>query len=364
MLRKESMTTTTTKPIRADFYTNGTASHCWRIDGVADWLNFYTEEHAIYVAEWTKWKGKPGEGANLVIVEMLTSEDMVRECHARGAKVIYETDDAMIDSYGDERKNLQKIGKEFREASIRTMNACDAMIVTTQRLKESYLPFVNIPIYVIPNYIDFYWYGRERLNIERTTDEVRIGWFGSKGHLEDLRLVVPVLREVLEKYPQAKFVYAGFGGMSSDSLSTEATWGEDILKEIPRERREFVVGVGEDVWPMKHRTLDLDIGIAPLIDDTFNWCKTPIKWLEYGVLETPAVCSPVLYSDYVTDNVNALIAKDHKEWVEKLSALIEDKELRRKIGENARLEAENNWDLEDHKEEFLRVFQEVVYGRD
>jgi glycosyltransferase involved in cell wall biosynthesis len=355
--------TTTTKPIRADFYTNGTASHCWRIDGVADWLNFYTEEHAVYVAEWTKWKGKPGEDANLVIIEMLTSEDMVKDCHAHGAKVIYETDDAMIDSYGDERGNLQKVGGEFRDASIRTINSCDAMIVTTERLKKSYEGTITIPIYVIPNYVDFNWYGKGKLNIERTTDEVRIGWFGSRGHLEDLKMVTPAICEVLDKYPQAKFVYAGFGGMSSDSVATEATWGEDVLKDIPRERREFVVGVREDVWPMKHRTLDLDIGIAPLIDDTFNWCKTPIKWMEYGLLGTPMVCSPTLYSEYVKDGENALIANNHKEWVKHLSALIEDAALRKKIGEAARAEAENNWDLEDHKEEFLKVFQEVVYGK-
>lgn len=350
---------TTTDEINIVFFGNSTASHCWRIDGIAHWLNQETS-HACYVTEWSKWNGKLPEETDLVIMELLTSPDMVDECHEQGAKVIYEADDAFIDTYGKERKNLEHVSKDHKETTIETIKRCDAMIVTNKTLKENYARFVDIPIYVLPNYMDFNWYGEGKINIERTTDEVRIGWFGSQGHLEDLEMITPAINQVLEKYPQTKFIYCGFGGMSGDSIATEVGWGEDIFKDIPRNRREFVPGVREDIWPMRHRNLDLDIGIAPLIDDYFNKCKTPIKWMEYGVLGTPAVCSPTLYEDVIKHGKTGFIAKSLGDWVKYLSELIEDKKLRERVGEAAKDEVYNKYNLKDHKEKWLGVFKKVL----
>lgn len=348
--------------INTVFFGNGTASHCWRIDGVARHLNADTP-HACYVTEWNKWNKKLPEGTDIVILELLTSPEMVEDCHKQGAKVIYEADDAFLDSYGKERKNLDHLSDDHKEKTIETIKKCDAMIVTNETLRDNYRRFVDIPIYIIPNYVDYEWYGEGRFNIERTTEEVRIGWFGSQGHLEDLQMVIPALKQILDKYPHTKFIYCGFGGMSSDRLVTEAGWGEDVFKELPRNRREFVPGVREDLWPMKHRSLDLDIGIAPLIDDYFNKCKTPIKWMEYSILSTPSVCSPTLYSEVVENCRTGFIAKSVEEWVEHLSALIENKDLRKRIGENASKEVYNKHNLKDHLDEWLVVFKEVLRGK-
>jgi glycosyltransferase involved in cell wall biosynthesis len=340
------------------FFHNGTASHKWRIGGVAERANRETE-HAIYVTSHMNWN-KSIVDADLVIIEMLASPDIVETCHQQGAKVIYEADDAFIDSYGNERKNLQKLTDSHRKTVIDVINKVDALTVTNETLKKNYSRFTDKPIYVLPNYIDLEWYGTDKLNIERTTDEIRIGWFGSHGHLEDLQMVIPALNEVLDKYKNTKLIYCGFGGMSSNSLATEAGWGEDVFKDIPRERREFYPGVREDFWPMKHRFLDLDIGIAPLVDDYFNACKTPIKWMEYGVLKTPSVCSPLLYKDVITHGDDGLIARNHKEWVNLLSDLIEDKEFRKEMGDRAFTTVTTKHNLDNHWSDFLDVYNKVL----
>ena len=347
--------------INAVFFGNGTASHCWRIDGIAERMNRETP-HAIYVTEHKKWNNSLPEGCNLVIMEMLGSPPMVDKIHELGAKVIWEADDAMIDSYGKERRNLQQLNEEGKNWTKDTLKKVDAITVTNQRLKENYARFTDKPIYVLPNYIDYDWYGKDNLMFQRTTDEIRIGWFGSQGHLEDLKMVIPALKIILEKYPNVKLVYCGFGGMSSERKLTEVGWGEDVFRDLPRDRREFYIGVREDGWPMKHRTLDLDIGICPLIDDEFNWNKTPIKWMEFGTLGTPSVCSPTLYKDFVTDKKDGFIAHDIDEWVEYLSMLIEDVELRKTIGKNAQMRIHNEFDLDDRWEDFLEVYNKVVLG--
>lgn len=348
-------------------FTNDTASRKWRFDGIAERMHKVNGGHEMYITSWKAWDGDC-VGADLVILEMLTSVDMVKKCQAQGAKVIFEADDALIDTYGRERKNLQHIGGNWKSQAIETIAACDAVTVTNWQLAENYKRFTKKPVYVLPNYMDFDWYGHDALRIDRNTNEIRIGWFGSRGHFEDLKMVLPALQTILDKYPQARLIYCGYGGMSSDKLSTEIGWGEDVFKSIPTTRREFVRGVNEHLWQMKHRTLDIDIGLAPLIDDEFNHCKTPIKWMEYGVLGVPAVVSPVVYAEHpihkdrstVTHGKNAFVAKTESDWVKYISILIEDATLRKKMGKAAKREVEKRWDLDKHWMDFEKVYQEVV----
>lgn len=340
------------------FFDNGTASHVWRIDGIADRANTRTP-HSIFVTSGKAWNNNVLD-SDIVVLELITSPEVVDTCHKQGAKVIWEADDALIDSYGSERRNLMEVEGNFRDKTIETIQKCDAMIVTTEVLKENYARFFKGPIYVLPNYVNFDYWGTDKLNITRTSDEIRIGWFGSRGHVEDLEMVAPAIKRVLDKFPTAKFVYCGFGGMSSDKKSTEIGWGEDIFKEIPRDRREFYIGVPEDVWPMKLRTLDLDIGICPLVDDGFNKNKTPIKWMEYAIAGVPAVCSPTLYSEVVKHGKTGLIAKDEDEWVKNISALVGKASLREELAGAALKEIKANWDLENHWEDWLDVYNKVL----
>jgi len=349
-------------------FDNGTASHVWRFDGMAARMNRDTP-HEVFVAGANQWKGDT-LGANLVIFEMSANPEVVRQAHDQGAKVLYEADDAVIDAYGKERKNLMHIGEDWKNKTIECVNACDGIIVTNKILAENFARFTDKPIFIYPNYLDFEWYGDEDWNIQRNSNEIRIGWFGSRGHFEDLRMVLPAIQQVLAKYPNVKFIYQGYGGMSSDKKVTEIGWGEDVFKEIDRSRREFHISVEPEYWAEKHRALDLDIGICPLIDDYFNHCKTNIKWMEFAALKTPSVCSPTVYAEHpvfdgkstVDHGKTGFIAHTTEDWVKYLSMLVEDKELRRNMGRAAYREVKKNWDLDKHWDEWQDICNKVVFG--
>lgn len=347
---------------------NDTSSRKWRFDGIAQRFLEHTN-HEMFVTPYSTWNGNL-VGANLVILEMLTNVNMVHACHEQGAKVIFEADDAYIDAYKrEDRKNLQHIDETWRKQAIETIDACDAITVTNRYLAENFAKFTKKPIYILPNYIDLEWYGREkRLPIRRATDEIRIGWFGSKGHYEDLRMVVNAVKRVVDKYPRVKFIYLGYGGMSSDKGSTEIRSGEDVFKEIPRNRREFIRGVEPDLWPMKHRLADLDIGLAPLIDDYFNHCKTPIKWMEYAVTGAPSVVSPTVYEEnpetkdgepVVKHGVNGFVARTEDEWFEYISRLVEDETLRKQIAEQAYQDVISKWNIDNKWKDWDWVYRTV-----
>lgn len=341
-------------------FTNGTASHIWRFDPIFRRMNQLTE-HEGAVTTHDQWNNET-LGANIVIMEMLTSHTMVETCKNMGAKVIYDADDVVIDAYGRERKNLMHVDADYRTSAIETIRKCDALTVATEAMKENYSRFTDAPIYVFPILMDFDIYGPPALTElpKRNTDEIRIGWFGGKAHFEDLRMVLPAIQEVIKRDKRVKFVYCGYGGMESDNLAMEAQWGEDVLKEIPRERREFAPGAPEDYWPMKHRFLDLDIGIAPLIDDEFNRAKCYTKWMEYSVFKTPAVLSPTVYEKVVKHGETGLIAKTTEEWVNHLMALVQDENLRRKIGTAAEEDVRDNHNIEDRWRDLVKIYEEVL----
>lgn len=341
-------------------FTNGTASHIWRFDPLVRRFHAKTP-HQMAVTNFDQWNDET-LGADIIILEMISGQHQVDTAHNLGAKVIYEADDAVIDSYGEERKNLMHLGDHGRKSAIETIRKCDAITVTNQTLAENYARFTDKPIYVLPIYMDYEYYGDviEMKQPERNTDEIRIGWFGSKGHFEDLRMILPAVREVLEKHDNVKFVYCGYGGMESDRLSQQVQWGEDVFKEIPRHRREFHPGAPAHYWKYKHRFLDLDIGLCPLVDDYFNKNKVATKWLEYSALETPSICSPTVYGDVVKHNETGFIANTVGEWTHYMNKLIEDAEERNRIGQGASKEVFHKHNFENHWKDWERAYLEVL----
>ena len=88
---------------------------------------------------------------------------------------------------------------------------------------------------------------------------------------------------------------------------------------------------------MHKQTLDLvssDIGLAPLPDDRYTRGKCGFKVLQYAAAGLPTVASPVgVNAEYVRDGVTGFHAVDESAWVERIRDLIQDDELRRRMGQ-------------------------------
>ena len=109
-----------------------------------------------------------------------------------------------------------------------------------------------------------------------------------------------------------------------------------------------------DKFLLKFSAQGYDIGLAPLIDDPFHQSKTNNKYREYGACEIAGIYSNVpVYADYVKNlNTGILVENTVEDWYSALMQLINDSDLRRRIGLAARQDVlkryppghfENDW---------------------
>jgi len=92
-----------------------------------------------------------------------------------------------------------------------------------------------------------------------------------------------------------------------------------------------------------------DIGIMPLEDNDYNKGKCGFKALQYMAVGLPVVCSPVgMNKEIIEEGVNGFSAVTKGEWIKKLSELIENPELRKKMGGNGRKLVEKNILMTSH----------------
>ena len=157
---------------------------------------------------------------------------------------------------------------------------------------------------------------------------VVVGFAGSVDRTGDVdALLDAALRRLLDRYGDR--VRLEFFG------ACPALAAEGRARHIPyRESYEEYRGVME--------TLAWDIALAPMPDTSFHRCKHYNKYIEYAACGLPGVYSDVpVYRRAVRSGENGLLAANTADaWFDALCRLVENEELRRSLGENARREAE------------------------
>ena len=109
------------------------------------------------------------------------------------------------------------------------------------------------------------------------------------------------------------------------------------------------------------QNLDVNIFLAPLIDNEFNRCKSSIKFMEYSVLGVPGIYSHVSpYSNIVENRKSGLLAASVEEWKKHIELLINDPILRYQIGKNAQNLVKENYLMSQNALKWHRVYKEAI----
>lgn len=193
----------------------------------------------------------------------------------------------------------------------------------------------NKNVKIIPTTIDTIEYTR----VKNNNTSVCIGWSGSLTTLKHFDFAVPFLVKLKQK----------FGDKISIKVIGDGTYVNEKL------------GIKGLPWKKENEVEELstfDIGIMPLPDDKWASGKCGLKGLQYMALEIPTIMSPVgVNSTIIQDGQNGFLASTENEWIEKLTLLIESKELREKIGKAGRKTVVEKYSVEALKDTYLNLFK-------
>jgi len=255
-----------------------------------------------------------------------------------GIKMLVDFDDSIwLRDISNGNRRLAFLKRPSKTAEIIKM--CDACIVGNQFLAD-YARQHNAKVFVIPTTIDTDYYMPP--DNGRDVEKVVIGWTGSATTLKHFSLAVPVLKKLREKYGER----VSFRMISDEFYNSQL----DGLEKIKWNRETEV----EDLSV-------IDIGIMPLPDDDWSKGKCGFKGLQYMALARPAVMSPVgVNNEIISHGNNGFLANNPEEWQKFLSQLIEDTDLRKKIGEAGRKTVEERFSFHSQKDHYLEIFRSLT----
>lgn len=241
-----------------------------------------------------------------------------------------------------------KKNRERLDEIKKVVSGADMITVTTPILAEVFREY-NDNIRILPNCVDLKEW--KRLPLEKNEKEVRLYWGGGMSHWEDFLLLREPLKVIFKKYPNVKLVMLG--------------WMPDGLQEMFPGRVEYHHWTNVWAYPYKMASLNADIGLIPLVENDFNVCKSNIKWIEMSGLQIPTVvsyCSPYKEVEALSDKDLAVFidGNDPEGWIEGISTLIDNPDLRKNVGENARMVVEQHYDINAQYHAWTNAYSEVL----
>ncbi len=254
---------------------------------------------------------------------------------AGGATIVYELDD---DLHGIPAGNPTRplFGPDVLAGVDRLIRASHGVTVSTPELAAACARrHPGTPVAVVPNCIDFALRDWSTRPAAPDGGRVVVGWAGGATHVDDLRPIQPVVRDLLRDRDDVDFAVVSTPGVLA---WIQRDWGLD-----PRRLR------ATPFTPFQQYPATLasfDVGLAPLVDNPFNRCKSELRVLEYGAWGAAVVASPVApYARAIVDGESGCFARTPAEWTAAIAGLLDDAGRRTRIGARLQQRVRDGHDL-------------------
>jgi glycosyltransferase involved in cell wall biosynthesis len=240
------------------------------------------------------------------------ADKLVDIINKNSKKFFIDTDDAfsLLPNTHKEKSKYAKLDNILRNL----MKEASGVWFSTKQLTNYYLENPNIKI--IRNQLDpRIWRNyREDLNFEVSDDKIHLLYMGTSTHDADFSQIIPTL-DILNEEHNRKFDVTIIGALSH---RIQKSWLKYI--DVPSEH---------SAYPYFARWLKqqgpFDIGLIPLANNSFNRCKSDIKFLDYSALGLLSVISNLgEYNAEIKDKGLAVMIDNKEfEWYDSLKSIIE-----------------------------------------
>ena len=198
----------------------------------------------------------------------------------------------------------------------------------------------NPNVTIIPSTVDTDKY--IPLKIDKPTKIIKIGWVGSHTTVKHFEMLNDVYIELTNKYKkQIKFILIGDENYQNKELDVKGIkWENDKEVELFN---------------------SFDIGIMPIPDNEWSKGKCGMKGLLYMSVGIPTVMSGVGMNKKIIQNgENGYLANSPTEWIDLLSNLIENQDLRTKIGNSGRETVLKHYSKNVVKETYFDLYNSIM----
>jgi len=249
--------------------------------------------------------------------------------------IIFDFDDAIFLPSGTLTNSF--IERFKRPDKTSTIIRKSSHVISGNSYLYEYALRYNNSVSVIPTPIDTARYAPMP---KESQGDITIGWAGSITTLEFLKMLENVFIKLSRHFPFIKI--KTIGGYLSVKELTNITSKKWSLEEELDDLRAF------------------DIGVMPMPDNEWTRGKCGFKAILYMSMGIPCVCSPVgMNKDIITDAKDGFFASSEEEWFEKLSLLITDAGLRKRIGIAARETVEKTFSVKVNAPKFTDILLNV-----
>ena len=266
-------------------------------------------------------------------------EEFIKIAKENNKTIFYDIDDLVFDlEHTKMIKFLDTMKKEerdlYNDGVVRmgkTLDLCEYGIASTERLQTEMSKHLK-EVYVNRNTAseEMVKYSEIALKeVKKDESKVILAYLsGSITHNDDFKLIMPSIIKVLKKYDN---VYLQIVGLL------------DLPKEMEEVKDKVLTAPFMDWKDLPKLIRSIDINLAPIEDTIFNEAKSENKWTEAALVKIPTIASNVgAFKSQIEDGVTGLLCSNEKEWLTKLTELIENKDLRERLADNAYKEVMNN----------------------
>lgn len=254
-------------------------------------------------------------------------------------KVIYDLDDMLFldDKKKQQRSFIQKL--KGTKKPLVLMKHASYVIVCTPALEEIALSTNKFKRAIdISSTFDTDRFIPVKNYIQK--EPMIIGWTGTHSTIPFLEALQPVLAAVSKKRNIKLLVIAN---------------KEYIMKDVPT---EFIYWSAEKEVEDLHK---MDIGLYPIPATEWSLGKSSLKALTYMSIAIPFVATAYGTNFRIMENgIQGYLAAVKEEWINCLIKLIDDKELREKMGIEGRKRVVEKYSVKANYPGYLNVFKTVI----